>query len=502
MSKLTAKIKRDLPLRISLMIVLAMALLLTVTLLVMLHSSRNSMKDDALNRATYTLDRATNNIDNILLSVEETAGNIYFNMKFDDPERMYTYAHKIVETNPYVSGCVIAFKPGYFKGHDLFMVYAHSTDSTHQDHSTANIVHSNSFGTKPYTEQIWFNRPIGKNRAMWMNPLLGMKSDIEPLTSFCAPILDANHSPIGVISVHVPLQLLSSIISAARPSPNSYCALVDNDGSFIVDPTAGYLSKIKAFNLPGSSVQEAVKTMMSGNKGYLPFDIDGRKFYLFYQPFRMAKVPYRTLITNPGWSIGVVFSENDIFGEYNKLFNFVIIIAIVGMVLMYLHTRLIIRHRLKPLRMLTEFTDRIAHGHYNEPLPSRHRNKDEIGVLQGHFQQMQRSVAANINELHELTQTIQERSKELHIAYEQAQKADRMKTAFLHNMTDQMVAPSFAIDEDVSALSHFDKKTSTQTVNQLVEDIQQNGDTITQILNNLINLSEKEEDLEEKGGKL
>ena len=88
MSKLTAKIKRDLPLRISLMIVLAMALLLTVTLLVMLHSSRNSMKDDALNRATYTLDRATNNIDNILLSVEETAGNIYFNMKFDDPERM------------------------------------------------------------------------------------------------------------------------------------------------------------------------------------------------------------------------------------------------------------------------------------------------------------------------------------------------------------------------------------------------------------------------------
>ena len=78
MSKLTAKIKSDLPLRISLMIVFAMALLLTVTLLVMLHSSRNSMKDDALNRATYTLDRATNNIDNILLSVEETVGNIYF----------------------------------------------------------------------------------------------------------------------------------------------------------------------------------------------------------------------------------------------------------------------------------------------------------------------------------------------------------------------------------------------------------------------------------------
>ena len=112
MSKLTAKIKRDLPLRISLMIVLAMALLLTVTLLVMLHSSRNSMKDDALNRATYTLDRATNNIDNILLSVEETAGNIYFNMMphLDNPEMMSVFAKKLVETNPYVAGCAIAFE--------------------------------------------------------------------------------------------------------------------------------------------------------------------------------------------------------------------------------------------------------------------------------------------------------------------------------------------------------------------------------------------------------
>lgn len=116
MSKLTAKIKRDLPLRISLMIVLAMSLLLTVTLLIMLRYSRKSIKEDALSRATTALDRANNNIDNILLSVEETVGNIYFNMKYDKPERMYTYTYKIVETNPYITGCAIAFKPGYFKG--------------------------------------------------------------------------------------------------------------------------------------------------------------------------------------------------------------------------------------------------------------------------------------------------------------------------------------------------------------------------------------------------
>jgi len=464
----------------------------------MLRYSRHAIKDDALNRATITLDRATNNIDNILLSIEETTGNIYFNMKFDDPERMYTYARKIVENNPYVSGCAIAFKPGHFKGYDHFIAYVHCTDSTHEAHTSANIERCDSFGTKHYTEQLWYNRPMGMNKAMWMNPLLGMKTDIEPLTAFCAPILE-DGKPVGVISVHMPLKLLSSIIAAAKPSPNSYCALIDRDGSFIVDPTEGYLSNIKAFNLPGTSVQGAVKTMMSGDKGYMPFDIDGRKFYLFYKPFILGKVPYRNM-SKTGWSIGIVFSEQDIFGEYNALFNFVLIIAIIGMVLMYLHTRLIIRHRLKPLRMLTEFTERIAHGHYNEPLPARHRNKDEIGVLQAHFQQMQRSVSTNINELHELTKTIQERSKELHTAYERARKADHMKTVFLHNMTDQMVEPSFAIEKDVTALNNFDKATSTKSVSEIVDDIQQNGNTITYLLNNLINLSEKDMDLEEKGG--
>jgi methyl-accepting chemotaxis protein len=50
-------------------------------------------------------------------------------------------------------------------------------------------------------------------------------------------------------------------------------------------------------------------------------------------------------------------------------------------------------------------------------------------------------------------------------------------------------------------MSHYDESASPQTINQLVDNIQQNGNTITQILNNLINLSEKEME-QEKGGEL
>lgn len=491
------KINRDLPFRLSLRIALAMWILLSTTLFIILYFSHEAMKDDAMKRATNTLERANSNIDNIMLSVEETNGNVFFNMKFDDPERMYTYAHRIVETNPYISGCAIAFKPGFFKGHDKFMAYAYRVDSTHQDYQHVPIAHADKFGSKPYTSQIWYTRTMTMNKAIWLNPFEGMESNLEPLIAVSAPMRDAKGEPYGVICTFVSTKLLSSLIAAAKPSAQSYCALLNRHGSFIVDPTGGYLNKTNAKNLPGESLQEAVNIVMSGEQGYMPFEVNGRKFHLFYKPFKLADVPYRSM-DDLEWSLGVAFADDEIFGEYNVLFNYVFFIAIVGIVLLYLHTRIIIRHRLKPLKQLTVLTERIAQGHYDEPFPKRHMNHDEIGMLQRHFQKMQRAVSNNINELHELTDTIQKRSKELHIAYKQAKKGDRVKTAFLHNMTDQMLKPAYAIQKDVEALNDYDKTTSTVSVGQLVDDIQQNGTTITQILNNLINMSEKEIEQEQE----
>ena len=194
----------------------------------------------------------------------------------------------------------------------------------------------------------------------------------------------------------------------------------------------------------------------------------------------------------------MAYAEVDIFGAYNRLFNFVMIITFVGIVVMYVHIRLIVRHRLKPLKMLTKQTERIAEGHYDEPIPAS-LHIDEIGVLQDNFQHMQKSVAANMDELNQLTDAIKERSEELQAAYKQAKKADKMKTVFLHNMTNQMVAPAYAIADDVMVLCDYDKSSGGKTIGQLVGSIQQNGTTITQLLNDLINLSEKQMD-EEKGG--
>ena len=109
------------------MIVIPMTLLLMVSLIVMLFFSRRAIKEEAIQKASQTLEGTIQHIDNILLSVEQTAGNFYFSMMphMDNPDMMVTFARQLVDSSPYVTGCAIAFRDDYYKDRKYFMAYVH-----------------------------------------------------------------------------------------------------------------------------------------------------------------------------------------------------------------------------------------------------------------------------------------------------------------------------------------------------------------------------------------
>ena len=137
--------------------------------------------------------------------------------------------------------------------------------------------------------------------------------------------------------------------------------------------------------------------------------------------------------------------------------------------------------------MLTRKAKEIAKGNYNEPIPDSHQ-VDEIGRLQNNFQQMQHSLTNHIGELETLKIKLQKHGEDLQVAYQQAQKAERMKTAFLHNMTNQMIAPADTIDKDVDQLCSGENP----DISSLTNDIVVKGGTIASLLDNLITLSDED----------
>lgn len=442
MAELTRLIKGKLSVKISLMAVSAMAVLLIASLVVMLVYSRKKVKEETLARVTQTLDATVQNIDNILLSVEQTAGNVYYSLPshINEPQVLEFYRRKLIDSNPYVTDCTIAL------------------------------------GDSSITESKWIIKPVQQGQ--------------EPLICFCLPVYTPVGQLVGTISVDVSMGRLSRIVAQTKPSENSFCVLLDSLGNFIVHPDAEQLMQQSAIELSqantDSGLNEAVQAMISGQSDYRSFRMWGTDFYVFFKPFSRGSVRGRT-IGHLGWSAGIIYPERDIFGDYNSLKYYVFAISIIGLLLMYLLSYAVVKSRLKPLLMLTAQTQHIADGNFSEPIPDS-RHIDEVGRLQGNFQLMQRSLATQINELENLKNTLYSRCEGLRMAYAQAKNADRMKTSFLHNMTNQMMAPADAIEKDVQLLCG---QPNHDTARQ-VSDIQQKGKTITELLKNLISMSDEE----------
>ncbi|MBP3246303.1 MAG: HAMP domain-containing protein [Prevotella sp.] len=442
MTKLTNFIKGRLSVKISLMAVSAMAVLLIASLVVMLLYSRKKVKEETMARVTQTLDGTVQNIDNILLSVEQATGNVYYSLpsRINNPEALELYRRKLIDSNPYVADCTIAL------------------------------------GDTTVTESKWTVKPVQEGK--------------EPLISFSLPLYNTAGQLAGYVGTDVSMGLLSRIVAQTKPSENSFCVLLDSVGNFIVHPDAEELMQQSAIEISKANANaelgEAVQAMIAGQTDYRTFRLWGTDFYVYFKPFSRSSVRGRA-IGHLGWSAGIIYPERDIFGDYNNLQYYVLVISIIGLLLTFLLSHAVIKSRLKPLLMLTSQAQHIAAGNFSEPIPDS-KHIDEVGRLQDNFQLMQRSLATQIDELESLKNTLYQRCEGLRKAYDQAKKADRMKTSFLHNMTNQMMEPAVAIEQDVQQLcSQSDRDTA-----QLVSDVQKKGKAITELLKNLISMSDDE----------
>ena len=462
MLKILKRITQTFSVKLSLMVVFAIALLLSLSLAIIFFFSRRVLKEEALENAAQTLEGTVQHIDNILLSVEQSVGNVYWDMlgHIDNPERLQVYRRKMVECNPYIVGCDIALEP----------------DNNSQ-----------------------YRQIMETGRGRWVRPLKDGYTHDEAVTSFCLPIYGRDGKTVGVVAADVSIGLLSQIILATKPSPNGYSTLLDSEGSYIVHPDSDKLLHQTVFTQTekgaNPSVKAVAEAMVAGETGYKFFTMDGRNYYVFYKPFQRAKIPGRVMEKH-GWSVGVVYPEEDIFGEYNSLLYVVLIIAVLGLLFFYLYSRYIIHRQLKPLQLLTQSVQHIARGNYGETIPKTSR-VDEIGQLQDCFQQMQQSLSAHVSELEQLTAKLQERGDGLRKVYQQAQEAERMKVAFLHHMTNPMMEPAREIANSVNVLCQSmsgeqqDDDVDSQVIGREVDSIQQQSKAITDALNRLLDVADK-----------
>ena len=496
MLKLTKKISQTLSLRLSLIVACVIALLLLVSLAVMFRFSRQVLRDKAMRNAEQTLEATMQDIDNILLSVEQSTGNIYWEVMthLDEPDRMFTYSRQLIESNPYIVGCAIVFKPNYYPGKELFMAYLRRKGHSATTDTSSELEVRETFTDRPYTEQVWYTEPMTQEHACWTDPLKNKDTEDEALATFCLPIFDRSGQCVGVVATDIAIKLLSQIVLAAKPSPNGYSTLLGSNGSYIVHPDMEKLTKENVFSQFNKendpSLRKAAKSMVSGESGQQHFIMNHREWYVVYKPFTRSEVVGRTT-DYIGWSVGVVYPEDDIFGNYNRLLYLVLAIAFVALLLAVVISSMYTHRQLLPLNMLTEAAHQISQGNYSKTIPDTERD-DEIGQLQDHFQELQHSLATRIAELEQMNAQLKERGEELQQANKKAQEADSMKTAFLHQMTNQMLVPADTLNNHVATLCNNYHTISQEDAAHEIEVIHKQGKTIIELLSQMIHSANKE----------
>ena len=409
MSRLVNAIRRSFPARLSIWVVLFAALVFLAAQGYTALQARKSVKDEAILRAGQVLENSVLRLDSILEDVEIAADNLEWLVMrhLDSADSMMVYSRSTVLANYFLNGCSIAFEPDFFPGRYYYSAYSGRVDEGIETEQEGDDDYQ-------YFYLDWYQLPKLMGKPCWTEPYSDWDQDdsedlqTEMLVSYCKPLIDESGKYIGAISLDISLMWLSEMLSSVRPYSHSYAFLVSRGGTFLVhpDPDRLFYESLYTHDLvePDASMEKLGHAMQSMEEGFQRLKVDGKRSYVFYTP-----------LESTGWSMGLVCPQRDIFGGFNHLRRIAALIALLGLLLMFLVCSRVIGREMKPLSALASQAEDIASGNFDTHLPETAR-PDELGTLSRSFAHMQESLVSYIDELTKTTAQKSRIEKELQIA--------------------------------------------------------------------------------------
>jgi len=394
MNKIIAYIRRKLSVRVSLWVVFFAAIIFNVALGFLFYQARETVRQEAISRATQILDKTSLHVEGILNRVE-VASNMTKWLVLRHPDKadsMFVYSRGMLLNNPDFYNCSIAFEPYYFKDKGRYF----SAYTKHIGDSIRTIQGGSDHYQYFFTD--WYLMPQLLEKPCWTEPYMDLDvatNTSEMVTSYCQTLTDKQGQVIGVINTSLSISWLSQTISSVKPYPHSYSIMIGRGGTYFVHPDTTKITRQTIFTQtleqPDTALTALGYAMQRGEEGMKHMNIGGKDSYVFYKPLGQT-----------GCSMAIVCPESDIFSGFDRLRRTIMAIVTVGLLLMlYLFIRIITRE-LKPLRRLAHEAETIASGQFHAVLPDFQRI-DEIGQLSHSFGNMQQSLVKYIEELKNTT---------------------------------------------------------------------------------------------------
>lgn len=403
------KISKSISTRLSIPIVLLVALLFVLSFWVFYSFSKRTVTDGAFDRSRMELEMIIAEIDSQLAVIEQSINGAVFAMEgsLDNPELLETQLINVLETNPIIIGSALAFEPYYFKDKgQYYMPYASRTGYE---------VSCEYFGGTDYDYHVmdWYLIPKLLDESYWAEPYYDEGGADMLMTTYTHPLRDRSGKIAGVITADLSLGWLTDLVVSMKPYANSYAILLSRNGYYLAHNDTSLILNESYFTHTGEmnpytssvkSISELGYNMLAQQSGIADITIRGEEHYAFYAP-----------VPRVGWSATTVSRHSDVMSELNRITIVVWLILAASLVLIFVATWYVVKKITNPLKHFSASAAIIAGGDFNAPLPDV-SSHDEVGELRDAFVHLQASLSEYIEELKHSTATKQRIESELAIA--------------------------------------------------------------------------------------
>jgi signal transduction histidine kinase len=294
------------------------------------------------------------------------------------------------------------------------------------------------------------------------------------IASYCKPLYNADKKMVAVISTDLSLYRLSKIITQEKPYPHSYYMMLGEGGHFLIHPDSTRLFTQTVFDNADPRQQVDVialgHEMTAGNSGNMSATIDGIPCQVCYQH-----------VSGTPWSLAIVCPEDDILDDYHRLVYIILSVLAVGLLVILVLCYRMVGHAIRPLNQLLDKTQSVIDGNMDVHIPSSPR-VDAAGRLQNSFATMQESIDRHISDIEQINAEMERRNRELALANEKAEEANKQKAAFIQNMTHQIRTPLNIIMGFSQVLRDNARDMTADDVRNVMEMMKHNAMTLNRMI--------------------
>jgi methyl-accepting chemotaxis protein WspA len=320
------------------------------------YVSRSAVMNIVMRESHKTALATVNRIEEILGAVERIAGNMVNFAAAGDmtPKEVHKYLSATVEYNDIVFGATMAFEPfALDSSKRLFAPYYYRSEG---EVKYADLSDPDYY----YPKWHWYTRPRDAGKAGWSEPYFDEGAGNCVMTTYSAPIYknrSFGREFVGVVTNDLSLAWMRRFFDSMSTYKSSYFFLISKDGTFISHPDSSLIMKetmyTMARRLGDSTLARVADSMTAGRTGLTRYrsGLTGVEGFIYYMPLRSAD-----------WSLGILFSDEEVLADMNDLNREIVYIGIAGFVLLFFIIILISASITRPLRNATRAAEEIAEG--------------------------------------------------------------------------------------------------------------------------------------------